>query len=341
MLTFKKTRVVFCRQGSQFVIALLLAALSGGCTAISLKRHTLNQAESITDLRYQQTVNNLALVAHNPGALPSISIFASGISTQSDSCGIDPATTWDHNVSGFAKQALGFPLNCNPDQSWQLDPVVTQPQLAAFRAAFSWVVFGAPAEGSPEMEILRAPKWDDKPGVHFGIADKLATLPTGWLHVGKKSDVPHCARYKAHCGCTYVWVTPDGMKGLSEFTLIVLDISTLDLNAYRFRSAGVTVKRKIDGKRITEQWEAYQPEPKCDACCHPCMNREECKENIGAISIKRPSCELCVPDINAKPKEQIKAFARSQGLTEPTGEPREQTPEPRQYQSSQMVPSRP
>jgi hypothetical protein len=121
------------------------------------------------------------------------------------------------------------------------------------------------------MELLRAPLRADK-GPHFDVAQKLEMLPAGWIHVGSRCDVPRCAEYKAHCGNTYVWVNSDGMQGLSEFTLIVLDISTIDLSVFRFKPTSVTVKRtKVDGKRVTEQWDAIQdPMPECDECRHQC-----------------------------------------------------------------------
>src|SRR6185437_16008908 len=50
-------------------------------------------------------------------------------------------------------------------------------------------------------------------------------IPVGWFHVGRKCDVPQCACYVGrHCD-TYVWVTSEGMNGLSRFTLIVLAIT--------------------------------------------------------------------------------------------------------------------
>jgi hypothetical protein len=45
------------------------------------------------------------------------------------------------------------------------------------------------------------------------------------------TEVPVCAKYRAHEGSTWVWVMPEGMEGLSEFTLVMNDIATLDINA--------------------------------------------------------------------------------------------------------------
>ena len=52
-------------------------------------------------------------------------------------------------------------------------------------------------------------------------------VPRGWFHVGRKHDVPKHASYVAHHDGVYVWVMPDGVGGLTRFTLLVLSIVKL------------------------------------------------------------------------------------------------------------------
>jgi hypothetical protein len=59
------------------------------------------------------------------------------------------------------------------------------------------------------------------------IERDLARVRPGWFRVGGKHDVPKCARYVGKCGDRYVWVEPDGLEALTEFTLTVLKFSTL------------------------------------------------------------------------------------------------------------------
>ena len=63
------------------------------------------------------------------------------------------------------------------------------------------------------------------------IQDTLARFPTGWFHVGTKKPKDPC--YVGHdslCGCDrYVSVYPEGLAGLSEFTLAVLKLNTVEL----------------------------------------------------------------------------------------------------------------
>src|SRR5260370_37005969 len=50
--------------------------------------------------------------------------------------------------------------------------------------------------------------------------------PRGWFGMGGKKDVPKNACYVGCHGCTYVWVTPEGMNDLALFTMGALDLAT-------------------------------------------------------------------------------------------------------------------
>lgn len=59
-----------------------------------------------------------------------------------------------------------------------------------------------------------------------------ATFNQPWLCVGPKKAVPKCACYVGHychCGCDrYVWVPPDRLKTLRDFTLLILTLAPPD-----------------------------------------------------------------------------------------------------------------
>jgi hypothetical protein len=59
------------------------------------------------------------------------------------------------------------------------------------------------------------------------IQGDLAEIRPGWFHVGSWRDVPKDACYVGRSGDCYAWVCPDGIDGLTEFTLTVLKISSL------------------------------------------------------------------------------------------------------------------
>jgi uncharacterized membrane protein YgcG len=48
-------------------------------------------------------------------------------------------------------------------------------------------------------------------------------LRNGWYCVGQRRDVPRAACYVGHHCDTYVWVMPDQLEGLNNFTLAILD----------------------------------------------------------------------------------------------------------------------
>src|SRR3954464_4139801 len=54
----------------RIAIAQLLALFCSGCTGLQLKRSTIDQASTLSELQYQQVMNNLAMFAGNPAAIP-------------------------------------------------------------------------------------------------------------------------------------------------------------------------------------------------------------------------------------------------------------------------------
>lgn len=58
------------------------------------------------------------------------------------------------------------------------------------------------------------------------IIQDLQKVPAGWFGVGRWHDVPKNARYVAHEGKTYVWVSPENVEEMSKFTMLILDIAS-------------------------------------------------------------------------------------------------------------------
>ena len=207
----------------RFLLLAVALVGSAGCTMVSLERHTVSQVDSAVDLRYQEVLDNLALIAHDPSALPSYaSIFSGTIFVQDQgqlvSTNIFPFTgaVAPGSISGNGS------FNRQISQNWTLDPISAPEKIEAIRGCCQWVLGGPNSVPPASTSLLRNPH-DEPPGPnrHFGVADRLANLPNCWLCVGSFKDVPVCARYKAHRGDKWVWVMPQGMKGLSDFTLII------------------------------------------------------------------------------------------------------------------------
>jgi hypothetical protein len=134
-------------------------------------------------------------------------------------------------VAGFGTEAINPQLTRTVTDNWSLDPVTAPEKLEAMRCACRWVTIGPERACTSCLGLLSSPEQDHSPGRHFGVADRLARLPVGWLHVGCHKDVPAGSCYKAHCGDTWVWVMPDGMVGLSDFTLVLQDIARVSINS--------------------------------------------------------------------------------------------------------------
>jgi hypothetical protein len=228
------------------VAALVALGATSGCTSLSLQRHTLSQIQSLGDYRYQAAVNCLALVAADPNALPSFCILSTGGAKITDAATVTSATTWTRALGSFAMEMLTVTANRAPNEMWTVDPVADYAQLEALRSACQWVLYGPERATRDFPGILDSPVNNPLPGAHFGVAERLRRLPCGWLHVGKLTDVPLSPCYKAHRAGTWVWVDPDGMTGLADFTLALLDIATLDLSATEAPPVLVTLTRIPD-----------------------------------------------------------------------------------------------
>ncbi len=81
--------------------------------------------------------------------------------------------------------------------------------------------------GNVGPSLERSPLASNVCGKIEMILGDLAEIRPGWFHVGSRRDVPRDACYVGRCGDCFVWVGPDGIDELTEFTLTVLKISSL------------------------------------------------------------------------------------------------------------------
>ena len=142
-------------------ITLALALGSAGCTSLALERNTISQAESHTDLRYREVVENLAMIAANRASLPSFSSIYAGTIDISDVQQMTSGTS----VARFAKKKPGTTtvlsaelLDTQASRSvkgvWTLNPVAAPEKLVALRCTCWWVLFG-PESLCPECMLSR------------------------------------------------------------------------------------------------------------------------------------------------------------------------------------------
>jgi hypothetical protein len=229
-------------------LLVLVPLLGTGCTSLALERHTLNQTATLTDVRFQQVMDNLAATAANSAVLPAYAPIGEGTSLIQDTMIFDAKTLWQRaNFKGFSSSTLALTGQRQPQPQWTLDPASEPQQLEAMQYALIWAVCGSPPPPCSEAERLLK---------HFQVYDALARMPGGWLHYGDCHDPSQKVLYRGRCGGVKVSVGPDGMQGLSAFTLIIQDIATVDLHSLDRRLAAAAVKitfKPVARFKITDQ----------------------------------------------------------------------------------------
>jgi len=195
------------------VMVLTILMCVAGCTHLELKRSATNQLSTLTDLQYQQALDNLAMFHQNPSAIPYFATFGTGVVTVTDQTSGSLGLEWNPIKQSFTPAAQR-----NVQEQWSLSPVINVDNLRRMRCAYQLVVQGIGPPSESCLETLQ--------DCYGKSVDLNSVVPRGWYYVGCKSDVPPNACYAGHHGPTYVWVMRDGREGLSRFTLTLIDLAT-------------------------------------------------------------------------------------------------------------------
>ena len=207
---------------------MLAASLTGCATHLKLQRDTVATNLGVADMYYQQVLTNVARFSCNPATLPSFSVIQAGTVNVQDQCGGGVSPTYSPTLTNALQGNGALPilsilfgsnLQRSITENWSTQPVTDSDNLRRMRCAFQLLVGQETSECDHCEERLKA---------FFvgGTESHDCMLPRGWYCVGCEEDVPECACYVAHYGDLYVWVLPDGIDGLSRFTITVLDIAT-------------------------------------------------------------------------------------------------------------------
>jgi len=244
----------------RFAILVVAAALLClGCTNMALERATLAQASSVADLRYSEVLENLAMVADDPAVLPAYSSIFAGTAEISDTAAANSTTLTlvraSRGAVTFGMETIDVPLSRNIKENWTLDPVVVPEKLRALRCACRWILTrsgDSASDSDVHLAKYKPPhgcgnRGEDS-GFYFDVMDRLNLIPPDWLHVGRRQEVPHDACYHAHCHDTYVWVTPDGIDGLTKFALVVQAIARVQIDTVYFPQP------VINTVKVVKQW---------------------------------------------------------------------------------------
>jgi hypothetical protein len=212
------------------LLVLLPLCLCGCQTHLALRDSTVCTTNTLTDLNYQQVLDNLAMFVANPSSMPSIAVSNAGTVTVADQTGVNANANYAPTLT-FRQQGGGalpiLTLLFNPSgsrnvtENWSLVPVTDIDNLRRIRCAYQLLVLG----GGETTDCDHC--WDLLRRFYQGETDRMdCVIPMGWYLVGKKHDVPKHACYVGHYCDTYVWVMSDGIEGLTHFTMTVIDLAT-------------------------------------------------------------------------------------------------------------------
>jgi hypothetical protein len=225
-----------------------LCAVSGCCgTQLALRKDTVKTTDTLTELQFQQVLDNVARFHCNPDTVPSFAVATAGIVSVLDTSGAGVSPTYSPTLT-FQQQGGGalpilsllFPLSVSRavTDNWSLTPITDADNLRRLRCAYRLLVLG---KATPNYEYCTKQMKEFFAGEEADLADYYP--PRGWYGVAGKKDVPKDACYVGcHCG-TYVWVMPEGMNGLATFTMGALDLAT-----GKMRTPQQTVVRKYKGE---------------------------------------------------------------------------------------------
>lgn len=254
------SRVPLLAAGSRFgrlsllLVALVLVLISSpGCaTHRSLHQHTVAANITVTDIYYQQVLNNVALFIDQPASMPSFSVVTAGTVNVQDQTGGTLTPNYSPTLSSQQQGGGALPIlsilfgvsgSRTISENWSTTPVTDSDNIRRLRCAFQLLIGTEASECDRCTDRLKG-------FFHGGTESFDCMLPRDWYGVGRKCDIPENACYVGnHCD-TYVWVTPDGVDGLSRFTITVLDIATGEIHAPQR-----TVVKRYKGAPIPENLE--------------------------------------------------------------------------------------
>jgi hypothetical protein len=161
---------------------------------------TARTTSTLLDLHYQQVVDNLAHIAANPGFLPYLAVAGQGSIQVTNTGNATFPANWTLAAAG--KWLPSLSATANVTGTWNFGTITSPEKIREMQAHYQNAVHRA-AAGDPAF---------------------------GWLHVGTRREVQNDACYASHHGAVHVWVTPEGINGLSELALAMLDIATREDN---------------------------------------------------------------------------------------------------------------
>jgi hypothetical protein len=185
------------RMGGRGIALLSITMLlTSGCMNQQLQFSARRTANTLPDLQYQQVMDNLAMIAANPGYLPYLAVAGQGAVQVTDEGTSSLALTMAPKA--LTSGLFGLGASRNITGTWSLGTITSPEKIRGMRTVYQRAVHGA-VQGDAAYD---------------------------WLKVGNRNDVLKQASYVGQHGQVFVWVPPEGIAGLSDLTLAIMDIAT-------------------------------------------------------------------------------------------------------------------
>lgn len=124
------------RQGMVPIFAAALC-ITAGCTHMALERRTVKQASTLTDLQYQQVLDNVAMFACNPEAMPwHVKIKGGTVQIADQGSGAFGAEIFTGVGADPTKLIPGVGAQRGILNQWDVDPAVETDDLELLRLAY-------------------------------------------------------------------------------------------------------------------------------------------------------------------------------------------------------------
>ncbi len=250
-------------------IILIVGLLSSGCTHVQLRRNTIRQSETVSDIYTQQVLDNLAMFALDPNSLPFFAFPNQGTNQVTDRGAASFATQWKFD----ALRMFGFDAEREMQEAWTTEPIRDPHKLALMRCAYQHAlaayIDGVVSRDCPECTTILDEFYGDT--VHEGGIGKKCLEEWGedfgWLCIGCKKNAPKhgdCELVGEYCG-KYVWVRPCNRDKLTQLTLAILDFATREPAEAEKKQVVVTVERDENDKVVkTTRQETFLEDVKQD-----------------------------------------------------------------------------
>ena len=138
-----------CGPGFLALIGLSVLLLATGCSHLKLQRNTIGQGSTLTDIQYQQVLDNLAMFACNSDSLAWHIKINGGVVQVADQGSGFLGT----NLGGPGIFAPNFGIQRNVLNQWNVDPVIESDDLELLQLAYCKAINPADMDGSIKREI--------------------------------------------------------------------------------------------------------------------------------------------------------------------------------------------